>query len=431
MGGLNVNINHVTRVEGHGSVHVEVEGGEVRVARLEIDESPRYFEALVQGRDYSEVAVITSRICGICAVAHTTVSLRATESAFGITPSVQTTRLRKLMYFGEIIQSHVLHLYFLVAPDFFGAASVVPMAESQPEAVRTALRLKGLANDLCAVVGGRHVHPIALAVNGITKLPDMDALLEIRRRLIDARKEVDYTMGLLRTLRLPEFERETEYLSLKGDTEYPFIEGRIVSSLGNESEPEGYKTMIHESVVVGSTAKHVRTDNGTFMVGALSRFNNNAGLLHPKALETADSLGLKAPCHNPYMINVAQFVETVHCIEEAISLIGTLAETGMEEEPRDVKHKAGRGVAAVEAPRGLLFHDYTYDAGGKVTDANCIIPTGQNIANIEADMRAVAPGLVALPREEAELKLKMLVRAYDPCISCATHSIDVKFIVRQ
>lgn len=429
MDNLELNIRDVTRVEGHGNIVVSVRDGKLSHARFDIVESPRFFEVLVQGRGYQDVAGITSRICGICAVAHTTVSLKATEAVFGINPSAQTMALRRLIFHGEMVQSHILHVYFLVAPDLFGTGSVIPLAGTHGDVVKRALRMKMLANDLCALVGGRHVHPVAMAVDGFTKLPDMAALEDMRNRFEAVRADMDETVDLFTTVQFPEFVRETEYLSLKGVDEYPFIEGDIVSSNGSVTPCPGYRGLITETVVPPYTAKHVHTKDGTFMVGALARFNNNHHLLHPKAKGAATALGLAAPCHNPFMINAAQVVETVHCIEDAIRIMDGLLSGGMATEEPRVKPVEGRGVGAVEAPRGLLFHDYTYGPDGRVTDANCIIPTGQNVANIESDMRAIIPELIAGHGEEDVAQtLKMLVRAYDPCISCSTHSIVVEFI---
>jgi len=432
VGDLELRIEHITRVEGHGNVSVRVKDGRLESARFEIVESPRYFEVMLQGRGYLEAASISSRICGICAVAHTTASLRATEDAFGVTPSGRTLLLRKLIYMGEVIQSHILHVYFLAAPDMFGVGSVVPLLGTHADVVKRALRLKRLGNDICEAVGGRHVHPVSMTVGGFTKYADDDALKTLRKKLAGALPDMDETVRLIGALGLPAFERETEYLSLKGVDEYPFISGDIVSSMGpdpNSITPcREYRSLISESVVEGSTAKHAVTSRGPYMAGALARFNNNHALLSQRAKEAAGRLGLNAPCHNPFMINAAQVVETMHCMEEALSFIDRLVAGDYSDEEPAVRPAAGRGVGIVEAPRGLLVHELEYGDDGKVTGANCIIPTGQNLANIEADMRALIPALAGKAEEEIERHLQMLVRAYDPCISCATHSIDVKFL---
>jgi sulfhydrogenase subunit alpha len=427
MKNLEIKITNVTRVEGHGNITVSVKDGEVKEARLDISESPRFFEVMLQGRKCTDAAWITSRICGICAVAHTTASLRATEDAFGITPSEQTLLLRRLIFNGEVIQSHVLHTYFLVAPDLLGAGSVIPLVSTHGEVVVRALRLKKLANDLCAVVGGRHLHPVSMAINGFTKLPDIGALKEIQKRLIEARADMTATVELFKGLRFPDFIRETEYISLSSGGAYEFISGDLKSSDGYTVPCREYQDTLKETVLATSSAKHVRAGRDSFMVGALARFNNSHTLLHPKAAEAAAELGLAAPCHNPFMINIAQLVETVHCLEDSISLIDLILEKGLKAEDRSFVPREGRGVGIVEAPRGALIHDYTYGPDGRVTAANCIIPTGQNLANIDMDMRSILPSLAGMPEDGIAARLKMLVRAYDPCISCATHDIEVVF----
>lgn len=427
MKNLDIHVGHVTRVEGHGNVAVRVRDGRLESARFDIVESPRFFEVMLQGQGYQDAAPIASRICGICAVAHTTVSLRATEDAFGVPVSEKTLLLRKLIYMGEMIQSHVLHVYFLAAPDLFGVGSIVPLAGTHGEAVKRALRLKKLGNEICEAVGGRHIHPVSMTVGGFTKTPDAAALAGLRARLVDSRADMDETVSLLMGFELPGFTRETEYVSLGGEDEYPFYAGDIVSSTGAVTPFADYKSAITESVVENSTAKHAVTDKGPYMVGALARFNNNHVLLRQTAKDAAEALGLKAPCHNPFMILAAQVVETVHCVEAAIVLIDRLLDGGLDEAKAEVWPKEGRGVGVVEAPRGLLIHDYQYGSDGKVVGANCIIPTGQNLANIEADMRKLVPEIMDRPEEEITRLLQMLVRAYDPCISCATHAITVEF----
>lgn len=427
MAGLEINIKNVTRLEGHGNIAVKVKDGELVHARFDIVESPRFFEVMLQGRPYAEAAGITSRICGICAVSHTTASLHATEDAFGITPSAQTALLRKLIFHGEMLQSHILHVYFLVAPDLFGVGSVIPLAGTHGDVVKRALRMKMLANELCALVGGRHVHPVAMAVDGFTKLPDTASLSDMLERLKAARADMDATVELFSGIRFPEFTREFECLSLLGTDEYPFCGGDIVSSNGYTAGYREYRDVITETVVPPNTAKHVRTKDGPYMVGALARYRNNHALLHPKAKQAAAALSLTPGCANPYIINAAQVVECVHCLEDAIAITERLLESGLSPQPRDVKPLQGRGVGLVEAPRGLLFHDYEYGTDGRIKGANCIIPTGQNIANIEADMRAFVPVMAGMEHDEMSKHLQMLVRAYDPCISCSTHAIDVVF----
>ena len=295
MKNLNIKIDNVTRIEGHGNIVLDVKDGQLLDARFDVVESPRFFEVMLQGRRYTDASWIASRICGICAVTHTTASIRATEDAFGLAPSEQTIALRKLIFHGEVMQSHILHLYFLMAPDFFGAGSVISLAGTHGEVVKRALRMKGLANDICAVVGGRHVHPVTMAVNGFTCVPSVPRLRELMRHLVEARSDMNDTVELFKGFVFPDFTRETEYVSLKGVDEYPFYSGDITSSDGYDIKPRDYKDRIVETVVPTSTAKRASANRGSYMVGALARFNNNHRLLHPKAREAAKALGLTRP----------------------------------------------------------------------------------------------------------------------------------------
>jgi coenzyme F420-reducing hydrogenase alpha subunit len=429
MADLHVDVHHITRVEGHGNIVVDVAGGRLERCDLEIVETPRFFEAMLRGRSCMEASHITSRICGICAVGHATTSLLATEAALGVIPSEQTQLLRKLNFHGEILDSHILHVYMLVAPDFFGVGSVFPLASQYPEVVLRALRMKKLAGDLCAAVGGRHTHPIALTVGGFKHLPTNAELQKLRARLEAIQEDVDATVELFQSLKMPDFERETEYIALRQPDEYAFIGGTITSTNGFALPVSAYRDVTNETLVRHSTAKHARHQRESYMVGALARFNANHDKLHPRAQDAAAALGLRPLCTNPYMNSVAQVVEIVHCVEDAIMLADKLLERGVQPEPPpNVEMRAGEGVGACEVPRGTLYHHYRIGDDGRITGANCIIPTGQNLANIEADLRALVPAILDRSQDDVRLALEMLVRAYDPCISCSTHILNVEFV---
>jgi sulfhydrogenase subunit alpha len=425
---VKVDIHHLTRVEGHGNIVVDVQNGELKQCELQIVETPRFFEALLLGRPYLESSHITSRICGICAVGHATASLRATEKALGVELTEQTVLLRKLNFHGEMLDSHVLHAYMLIAPDFLGVGSVIPLAKSAPDIVLRALRMKKLAGDICKAICGRHTHPIAMTVGGFTHFPTHEELLSLRERLEAARTDVEATVALFESLTMPGFERDTEYIALHKDDEYCFIDGELVSTDGGTWPMEQYRDVTNETLVPHSSAKHTSNQRESYMVGALARFNVNYDQLHPKAKEAAIALGIQPKNTNPYMNTVAQVVEIVHCVEDAINLIDKLLENGIKwEEPAPPARLSGEGVGSCDVPRGTLFHNYVIE-DGKVVNANCIIPTGQNLANIEADMRGLVPTILDRTQEEIGLALEMLVRAYDPCISCSTHMLDVKFV---
>lgn len=425
---VNVNVHHLTRVEGHGNIVVDVKNGELVKCELQVVEAPRFFEAMLRGRPYTEASHITSRICGICSVGHATTSLRATENALGVAVSEQTQLLRKLLFHGEMIDSHVLHVYMLVAPDFFGAGSVLPLAASHPDVVLRALRIKKLAGDLCAMIAGRHTHPIAMAVGGFSHLPTTEQLMAIRERVVAAREDMDETIALLKTLPWPQFERETEYVSLRRDDEYAYIDGRIATSDGFEYELGEYRKVTNEHCVPHSTAKHTKHNRDSYMVGALARFNNNYTHLHPRAKAAAEELGMKPVVTNTFLNSAAQAIEMVHCVEDSLRIIDELTDQGLREEPAyRFQGKGGEGVGSCDVPRGILFHNYVIDDDGLIQGANCIIPTGQNYANMEADMRALVPLILDRPKDEIRLMMEMLIRAYDPCISCSTHLLTVEF----
>ncbi len=437
---VKVNVEYLTRVEGHGNIVVNVREGRLEECRLDIVEAPRFFEGMLKGRSIFEAQHITSRICGICSCGHTLASIQAAENAIGFKPSPQTVKLRKFLLHMETLDSHILHIYLLVAPDLLGVKSFVPLIATHNEVVRRAIRMKKTCNDVCDILVGRHVHPISCIVGGFTKLPkekEIDAMLTLLRTL---EKDMGPTIELAATLKFPQFERETEYVALVNDEgEYPFLQGDIGSSDGLRVKKENYKTVTNEFIVPHSSAKHTRASRASYMVGALARWNLNGGKLLPKARALGAQLGFKPLVTNSYLNTAAQLVECVHCLEDSIQILEELKKDGIDEretvsvglnEQGRIPVKAGRGVGAVEVPRGILFHDYEVDEQGKIIQANCIIPTGQNLNNIEHDMRKMVPEILDLSDEEITLRLEMLVRAYDPCISCSAHFLNVQFINR-
>jgi sulfhydrogenase subunit alpha len=428
MANVNVNVHHLTRVEGHGNIIVDVINGELKECELQIVETPRFFEAMLRGKSYMDASHITSRICGICAVGHATASLRATETALGVKLSEQTKLLRRLNFLGEMLDSHILHAYMLVAPDFMGVPSVIPLAKTAPDVVLRALRMKKLAGDVCQAIAGRHTHPIAMTVGGFTHFPKAVQLYTLRERFETVKDDVIATVNLFQTLEIPQFERETEYIALRcEDNVYGFIDGNIVSTDGGSWSAAAYRSVTNEYLVPHSSAKHTHNQRESYMVGALARFNVNHELLHPIAKDAATALGLVPKVINPYLITVAQVVEIAHCVEEAILLIDALLQREIAcEEPAKPTRLSGEGTGACEVPRGTLFHHYVIE-NGLIVGSNCIIPTGQNLANIELDMKALLPSILDRTQPQITHALEMLVRAYDPCISCSTHLLNVKF----
>jgi sulfhydrogenase subunit alpha len=428
---IQINVHHLTRVEGHGNIIVDVRNGVLEQCDLAIVEAPRFFEAMLRGKQYTQASHLTSRICGICAVTHAIASLRASENALGVEPSEQTVLLRKLNLHGEMLDSHILHIYMLVAPDFFGVGSVIPLAKTAPGVVLRALRMKKLAGDICAVVCGRHTHPVSMTVGGFTHFPTHDDLIALDERLDAMRADLDATVELFQGLDIPDYERDTEYLALSKDDEYCFMDGVIRSTDGGAWEVDQYLQVTNEFQVTHSTAKHARNQRQSYMVGALARFNINHRQLHPRAKAAASALNLIPKCVNPYMNTVAQVVEIVHCVEDAIEIIERLLDKKIDwEESAQPAKLSGLGVGACEAPRGSLYHAYDIK-DGFITGANCVIPTAQNLANIEADMRNLVPKILDRKQGEITQALEMLVRAYDPCISCSAHMLKVRYIKKD
>jgi len=427
---VKLQVEHLTRVEGHGGIELNIKDGKVEKVLWNVTEAPRLFESFVRGKPYSQLAQITSRICGICSIGHALASLKATETAIGIKISDQSQSMRRLALHGENMQSHMLHLGYLTAPDLFGVGSVFPLIGTNLEAVKAVIRLHRVANQLSDLICGRTTHPVNLIPGGLWKTPSERQMEDAKQKLV----EIETTINLVGELILskvdvfPNFNRETEYIALTSDEEYALYDGLIGSTDTGTCLVSDYKKVTNEFMVPQSTAKYTKHARDSYMVGALSRFNLNSHKLSPKALEWAKRLGLKTKCINPFMNNVAQFVEFVHSQEESIRIIDALLSDGLKNERRpEVKPRAGRGVGAVEVPRGILFHDYTYDNKGICQKANCVVPTNQNHNNIQKDLESFSPTLVGKSEKEIELALEMLVRAYDPCISCSTHTLKVSF----
>ena len=429
---VSINVEHLTRVEGHGNIVLNAKNGEVKKVEWQVSEAPRFFESFVRNRPYTELSHLTSRICGICSIGHALASLKATENAMDITISKQTKLLRKIALHGENMQSHILHVGYLVAPDLFKVGSVFPLISSAPETVKKIIKLHRLANEMSELLCGRTTHPISLVPGGFSNIPSEKQLQTLKQRLVDSLPTCTDVANVIldNAHMLPDFTRETEYIGLTSKEEYALYDG-IVGSTDTGTHPvEDYESVVNEFVVPQSTAKYTKHNRDSYMVGALARFNLNADLLSPSAKELAKKFDLQPINYNPFMNNIAQIVEYVHSVEDSIEIIDALLDRGLNcsEKPAKFVIKEGRGVGAIEVPRGILFHDYTYNKEGICTKANCVIPTNQNHNNIQKDMEVFAPDLLEKSKEEITLNLEMLVRAYDPCISCSTHYLDVKFV---
>jgi len=431
---ISINVHHVTRVEGHGNIVVNVKEGKIEKCEWQVPEAPRFFEAMVRGRRYDDIQTIVSRICGICSITHSLAATKAVEDAMGIKVSEQADKLRILMHYSEQLQSHTLHVGYLVAPDLFNAPSVVPLVPKAPDAVKTIIRVHRIANTWSDLLAGRTTHPVTLIPGGLTKIPTEQELRELKKTLEATVKDLVAICEVVHSVagNLPKFERETEYVSLKmtNPPTYTFYHGDITSTdNGDGLAPiRDWQKVANEYMSAQSTAKWCKWHRDSYMVGALARFNNNAELLSPLGKKVAEMFGLKKGNTNPFMNNIAQLAEAAHVVETSIRMIDELLTKGLTQEKVKVSPRAGRGSGCVEAPRGILFHTYEFDKSGNCVYGNVCIPTNQNHANIQKDFEKLVPQFMHLGQEGLRQTMEMLVRAYDPCISCSTHFLNVEFV---
>ncbi len=419
-----IHVPVLARVEGEGAMHVQVKDGEVTDVRLEIYEPPRFFEAFLRGRDYTEPVDITARICGICPVAYQMSAAHAIERACGVQVGGTIRDLRRLLYCGEWIESHVLHIGFLHAPDFLGYHSGIAIAADHPRLVESILTLKKTGNDLVELLGGRPIHPINVRLGGFYRAPSR-AEFEVLRAPLEAAREscidlIKFTAGF----DFPDLEQDYEFVSLRHPNEYPFNEGRIVSNKGLDIDASEWEEHSVEEHVAHSTSLHSRlVERGWYHVGPLARYANNFDLLPEYIQELAQSVGLGSVVQNPFKSIVVRGLETLYAIDEAIRIISSY--TPPSEPFVPVPAKAGIGWAATEAPRGLLYHRYEIDEEGKILSAQIVPPTAQNQPTIESDLRQFVSDHLHLDHAEMQLRCEQTIRNYDPCISCATHFLNL------
>lgn len=416
-----ISLEHITRIEGHAKLTIKVEKGTVKDASIDVFEGARFFEAILKGRKFDEAPHLSSRICGICSQSHLLTSIKAVEESLGLRATRQTELLREMLLIGQLIQSHVLHLYFLVLPDYFGFDNPIKMAARHPETIKKALRAKRMANDMVEIIGGREVHSITPIVGGFSKLPNKRDMETIGEDLREIKKFSLNTSRLFNSLEYPEFERKTEYIALQRENEYALLHGNLASTEGLFVTHDRYKDYLTEMVKESSTSKFVLSEGHGYMVGALARMNNNGKMLSRDVKELIKEFRMDLPNHSPFMINLAQALELVHLCDRGLEILREL--DLKEEKPQRVDIQAGKGVSATEVPRGILFHEYEIDNDGIIQHANIITPTTQNLKNIEEDIREFLP--TQMDREENEIirNVEMLVRSYDPCISCSTHVV--------
>ncbi len=423
---LTVDVRNLTRVEGEGSLHLRVRDGAVESARLEIFEAPRYFERLVVGRSMDEVIDIVARICGICPVAYQMTAVHAAEAAFGITVDPATVALRRLLYCGEWIESHALHIYLLHLPDLLGYPSALDLAQHDRATVEGGLRLKRAGNTIVSRIGGRAIHPVSVRVGGFSRVIRRDEIAPLRADLEEAQRLADATIDLVAGLQPPPFRREARLVALRAADEYPMNHGRIVSNDGLDIPASAWESMFEERQVPWSHALQALSRDGRpYLLGPSSRVTLDSDRLHPRAADALARLDLADRiAHEPNWSIAARAVELVHSVAVALDIVDAYEPPAAGALP----WLPSPGVAAwaTEAPRGLLFQRFRLDGDGRVMEARIVPPTSQNQAAIEADLALFAPTILDRPHAEVTHLLEALIRSYDPCISCATHFLDLE-----
>ncbi|MCL2024228.1 MAG: Ni/Fe hydrogenase subunit alpha [Coriobacteriia bacterium] len=423
-----LNIHHLARIEGHGNVSIEVKNSKVKEIRLDVVEPARLFESMIVGRRYDEAPLATSRVCGICSANHFVTNLLAVEDALDITVSERTRTMRQLLVHGSFLQNHATALYVFAAPDFVQLPSFFPLAETTPEVVQRALRLKKLGNDLCTLVGGRAVHPITPTVGGFTADVDADALHVMAQRLRDAAADAAATAEFFGELQTPRFDTTSDMLALYEAGTYAVTVGEIRALQAGWTRPiRDYPEVIEEQAVANSNAKQALVDDKPFLVGPLARVNISWDELLPSARVVASKVGLRPVHRNIFSAHICRAIELVDAVDRcamlaeelAVSASGTTAGDSVAPEPFEVR--AGTGYGATEAPRGTLYHSVTLDDRGTVTAADIVTPTSQNLASIAQELTAYAPTVVDYEPEDFKRAVEMLIRSYDPCLSCAVH----------
>jgi sulfhydrogenase subunit alpha len=419
-----ITVGTIARVEGEGALRVTVKDGAVQDVELRIFEPPRFFEAFLQGRHYNEVPDIVARICGICPVAYQMSAVHAIEQIFGLRVEGALRDLRRLLYCGEWIESHALHVYMLHAPDFLGYESGIAMAKDHAALVTRGLRLKKAGNAIMTLLGGRSVHPVSVKVGGFSRVPSRRELERLKDELLWARDAAIEAIRWVATFDYPEFSPEYTCVALCHPDEYPFNEGRIVADTGLNIPADQFERHFTEHQVSYSNALHCTLQGAPYLVGPLARVNLNCQHLPPSVRQVLAETGLSLPLRNPFQGIVARSVEMFYALEESLRLIDRYEPPPAPSLPVTVR--AGTGMACTEAPRGILYHRYRVDENGVVREAKIVPPTSQNQGRIEQDLRLFLPRVLDRSNEEASLACERVIRCYDPCISCATHFLKLE-----
>jgi coenzyme F420-reducing hydrogenase alpha subunit len=421
---MKIVIDHIAKIEGHMGFVGHILKGDVARAKLEVKEGARLIEGIIVGRNFQEAPLITSRICGVCPVVHNLCSIKAIESALGLKVSKETKILRRLLLAGQILQSHSLHLFFLSLPDFFKLDEEISFVEEYKKEAREAARIRNFADNLVRIIGGRAIHPVNPKVGGFGAIPKKKELEKLLNKSRAALKNILNLAEIFKDLNYPKFQRKTEFVSLSSKREYAFYEGKIRVGQTNLFLEE-FLPKIEEIQSPFDVVKRARYKGESYMVGALARINNNREQLNPRAFKLAKRFFKEKINYNTFHNIFAQAVEVVHFIEEVQKLLKKYLGRSFKEKeilaPKKLPQKEGYGLGACEAPRGTLFHIYWITKSGKISGCNIITPTAQFLQNLEEDLKNFLPNLKEMPEKERKRKIKMLIRAYDPCISCATH----------
>jgi coenzyme F420-reducing hydrogenase alpha subunit len=420
-----IDVETLARVEGDGALHIKISRGRVDDVRLRIYEPPRLFEGFLRGRQFSEAPDITARICGICPIAYQTSAVQAIEDALGVVVDDRVRALRRLLYCGEWIESHALHVFLLHAPDFLGYEDAIRMAQDHREVVERALDIKKTGNALVSAVGGREIHPINVRVGGFYRAPRRAELARLVDDLQRARERSAEAVQWAGTLPMPSFEFDYEFVALRQATGYPIAEGRLVSTGGLDLPIRDFEQTFVEQHLEHSNALHaIIRGRGAYHVGPLARYNLNFDRLSPTAQDAARAAGLGSVCRNPFQSLIVRAVELLYACEEALRLIRVYEPP--DPPAADVVPQAGTGYGCTEAPRGILYHRYTLASDGSIAEARIVPPTAQNQKTIESDLRLFVERHLDLPNDRLQWQCEQMIRNYDPCISCATHFLRVE-----
>ncbi len=417
-------VGMLARVEGEGGMHIEIKDKVVTSVKLNIFEPPRFYEAFLRGRKYTEPPDITARICGICPVAYQSAATEAIESIGGVATTPEIQAMRRLLYCGEWVESHALHIFMLHAPDFLGYDSVIEMAADHGPVVEMALRLKKAGNDLMTLIGGRAIHPVNVKVGGFYRMPTKAQMLALRPSLVQGIEDSFEAVKVVSTFDFPEMEQPYEYVALRHPEYYAIERGTVVSTTGTSFPVHEFPEHVKEFHVEHSTALHAEFDGGMYMVGPLARYTLNFGQLSDRCKEAALAAGLGETCRNQFKSIIVRAVEMAYAFEEAVRIIDEWKDGPVASVP--VPPKAGEGMGASEAPRGTIFHRYVTDADGIIQDAQIVPPTSQNQPSIEADLLKAAQQWVDLDDHTLTHRCEHAIRNYDPCISCSAHFLDLR-----